>query len=170
MSLTKCCGMAARKCSGNQHTEAPSYLHQNRHDCVTAAWTLAMPDGFGARPVTTPIPSTTIPSRTRALKERLGSNNSITISQLELWPAATFSAWKEPLAKVATGNTVRKPIGPGRLQGLAQLHLSRGRPALKAVQLHLCITTLGLVRPMNAKRIWTGSRGFYQWQAKTEQV
>lgn len=167
--------MAARKCSGNQHTEACSYLHQNRHDGMTAALTLAMPDGFGARPVTAPIPSTGIPSRTRALEERLNSNDSITISQLEqlLWPAATFSAWKVPLAKAATvtpGNAVRKPIGPGRHQGLPQLHISRGRPALKAVQLHLCITTLGLVRPMNAKRIWTGSRGFYQWQAKTEQV
>lgn len=80
------------------------------------------------------------------------------------WPAVTFLAQK--VAKAATvtrGNTARKHIWPGTLQGLAQLHISRGRPTLKAVQLHLCITALGLVRPMNAKRIWSGSRRFYQW-------
>lgn len=75
--------MAARKCSGSQCTEAPSYLHQNRDDCMTAALTLAMPDLLGARPATDPIPSTTILSTTRALEERSGSNDSTTISQLE---------------------------------------------------------------------------------------
>lgn len=160
--------MATRKCSENHHTEAPSYLHQNRDDCMTSNVRY-----FWGQASYWPNPQHHLFQNQGSWGKirQQGQYHNFTAGTTS-WPAATFSVWKVPLAKAATvtwGNAATKHIGPSRLQGLAQVHISRGRPALKAVQLHLCITALGLVRPMNAKRIWMG-RAFYQWQAKTEQV